>query len=536
MKLRKLKIGMRLGLGFGVILLVATAMLVGTLLGNDASRTALLNTVQRAGVQQSLAEEMRFALLSNAVSVRNMGLQSKVEALQKDEVQAKKHRAAYQAAKDKLAGFGQTTQERELFARLSDIDNRTEGYLKEAVELASQFNTEQASAVITGKIDPLSTQAAAELASFIDMQKRQTQDAIDQANASHRATVVVISLVGLSMMVLAVLLSWSLTASITRPIQTAVEATQRIAHGDLVSDIATDQSSTREETSLLLNGLLAMRNSLATIVRQVRHGADNIQTGANEIASGNADLSHRTETQASNLQQTAASMEELSATVTNNADTARQANQMAGSASAAASNGGVVVGQVVATMEEITIASRKIADIIGVIDGIAFQTNILALNAAVEAARAGDQGRGFAVVASEVRSLAGRSAEAAREIKRLIGASVEKIENGSRLVGAAGESMNDIVTQVKGVADLIGAISASAQEQTAGIAQINQAIMQLDNVTQQNAALVEEAAAAADSLNQQAVRMVEVVSTFKLAGTAENRSPLVLQQRMLPHL
>jgi methyl-accepting chemotaxis protein len=525
MKLRKLKIGMRLGLGFGVILLVATAMLVGTLLGNDASRNALLNTVQRAGIQQSLAEEMRFALLSSAVSVRNMGLQSQVEALQKDEVQAKKHRAAYQAAKDKLAGFGQTTEERELFSRLSDIDSRTEGYFKEAVELASQFNTEQASAVITGKIDPLSTQAAAELASFIGMQKRQTQDAIDQANASHRATVVIISVVGLSMMVLAVLLSWSLTASITRPLQTAVEATDRIAHGDLVSDIVTDKSSTREETSLLLNGLLAMRNSLATIVSQVRHGADNIQTGANEIASGNADLSHRTETQASNLQQTAASMEELSATVTNNADTARQANQMASSASAAASNGGVVVGQVVATMEEITIASRKIADIIGVIDGIAFQTNILALNAAVEAARAGEQGRGFAVVASEVRSLAGRSAEAAREIKRLIGASVEKIENGSRLVGAAGESMNDIVTQVKGVADLIGAISASAQEQTAGIAQINQAIMQLDNVTQQNAALVEEAAAAADSLNQQAVRMVEVVSTFKLAGTIGESNP-----------
>ena len=265
----------------------------------------------------------------------------------------------------------------------------------------------------------------------------------------------------------------------------------------------------------------------------MRLGADNISTGASEIAAGNTDLSQRTETQASNLEETAASMEELSATVKNNADTARQANQMASSASSAAANGGVVVGEVVATMEGITIASRKIADIISVIDGIAFQTNILALNAAVEAARAGEQGRGFAVVASEVRSLAGRSAEAAKEIKSLIGASVEKIETGSRLVGAAGESMNDIVAQVKRVADLIGEISSSAQEQTLGIEQINQAIVQLDNVTQQNAALVEEAAAAADSLNQQADKMVQVVSSFKLADTGASR-PQAARHRAPP--
>jgi methyl-accepting chemotaxis protein len=520
MNLRSLKIGVRLGLGFGAILLVSAALLIGTLMSNNANRNALLNTVQHAGVQQALAEDMRNAMLSSAVSVRNMGLQSKVEAVQKDEAQAKQQRATYLAAKTKLEGLGLTGPERDLFARLADIDSKTDGYFKESVDLAAQFNTDQASALITGKIDPLSTQAAAELAAFIAMQKQQTQEAIEQANASNRTTVGVISVVGFLLLLVAVLLSWSLTSSITRPLQTAVEATNRIAQGDLVSDIAADKSNTQEETSLLLNGLLDMRNSLAAIVSEVRTGAENISTGANEIASGNADLSQRTETQASNLQQTAASMEELSSTVKNSADTARQANQMAGSASAAASNGGVVVGQVVATMEDISVASRKIADIIGVIDGIAFQTNILALNAAVEAARAGDQGRGFAVVASEVRSLAGRSAEAAKEIKTLIGASVEKIETGSRLVGAAGDSMNDIVAQVKRVADMIGEISSSAQEQTSGIAQINQAIVQLDNVTQQNAALVEEAAAAADSLNQQAGRMVEVVSIFKLTGSA----------------
>ena len=525
MNLRNLKIGVRLGMGFGLILLVAASMLAGALFSNNASRTSLLETMQRASVQQGLAEDMLNALLSSAVSVRNMGLQSKVEAVQKDEAQAKRQRTAYLAARTQLEGLGLSGPERDLFARLAAIDSQADAHFKEAVDLAAQFNTEQAGTVITTKIDPLSTQAASELASFIGMQKQQTQAAIEQANASNRTTVGVICGVGVLVLIIAIGIAWSLTTSITRPLQTAVAATQHIAHGDLVSDIAADKSHDREETAVLLTGLLEMRNSLADIVGQVRSGAENISTGAHEIAAGNNDLSQRTETQASSLQQTAASMMELSNTVQNNADTARQANQMAGSASTAASNGGGVMGQVVATMEEITVASRKIADIISVIDGIAFQTNILALNAAVEAARAGEQGRGFAVVASEVRSLAGRSAEAAKEIKSLIGASVEKIEAGSRLVGAAGDSMNDIVIQVKQVAGLIGEISSSAQEQTSGIAQINQAIVQLDNVTQQNAALVEEAAAAADSLNQQAARMVEVVSMFKLAAGAVDIRP-----------
>jgi methyl-accepting chemotaxis protein len=515
MNLRDLRIGLRLGLGFGVILLAAAGMLLGALISVSSSRAALLETLQRAGAQQDLAVEMRDSMLSSAISVRNMGLQSKIEAVQKDEADAKRHRAAYQAAKGKLEALGLNPQERELFARLADIDSKVDAYFKDAVDLAAQFNTEQAGAVITEKIDPLSTKASAELVSFIALQKQHTQEITEQTNASNRSTIGLIGVAGVIVLVAAALVAWRLTVSITKPLSTAMQATAKVAGGDLVSNI---EVSGRDEAAELLGGLLEMRNGLASMVSQVRSGAENISTGANEIAAGNTDLSQRTETQASNLQQTAASMEQLSAAVKSNAETARQANQMAGSASAAASNGGVVVGQVVATMEDISAASRKIADIISVIDGIAFQTNILALNAAVEAARAGEQGRGFAVVASEVRSLAGRSAEAAREIKALIGASVEKIEAGSRLVGAAGESMNDIVSQVKRVADLIGDISSSAQEQTSGIEQINQAIVQLDNVTQQNAALVEEAAAAADSLNQQARRMVEVVSIFKLEG------------------
>jgi len=266
----------------------------------------------------------------------------------------------------------------------------------------------------------------------------------------------------------------------------------------------------------LLAALKSMNDSLLGVVGTVRDSSDSIATGTRQIATGNADLSQRTEEQASNLQQTAASMEQLTETVKQNADVAKQATQLAGSASEAAVRGGVAVGQVVDTMEEITASSKKISDIIGVIDGIAFQTNILALNAAVEAARAGEQGRGFAVVATEVRNLAQRSAGAAKEIKSLIGDSVLKVETGSRLVSDAGKTMDDIVAQVKRVSDLLGEMGASAHEQTIGIDQVNGAVTQLDQVTQQNAALVEESAAAAASLNEQAKRLVEAVSAFKL--------------------
>ena len=304
-----------------------------------------------------------------------------------------------------------------------------------------------------------------------------------------------------------------ITRSITVPIARAVQVAETVADGDLTADVRVDSS---DETGLLLAALKRMNESLLRVVAQVRNSSDSIATGSAQIATGNADLSQRTEEQASNLEETAASMEQLTATVQQNTDTARQAAQLAGSASAAATEGGRVVNDVVRTMDAITASSRKISDIIGTIDGIAFQTNILALNAAVEAARAGEQGRGFAVVASEVRSLAQRSANAAREIKALIGESVETVENGARQVHAAGQSMNDIVTQVKRVNDLITEISAASREQSSGIGQVGEAVNQLDQVTQQNAALVEESAAAAESLKHQAAQLAQTVAIFKI--------------------
>ena len=273
-----------------------------------------------------------------------------------------------------------------------------------------------------------------------------------------------------------------------------------------------------DEFGEMMRAIAHMQEQLVRLVADVRHGTDNITTASEEIAIGNQDLANRTEQTASNLEKTASSMEELTATVKQSADSARQANQLAGSAAQVAQRGGSVVNQVVSTMEEINVSSRKISDIISVIDGIAFQTNILALNAAVEAARAGEQGRGFAVVASEVRSLAGRSAEAAKEIKLLINTSVEKVQGGTALVAQAGATMTEIVTSVQRVTDIMGEISAATSEQAQGIAQVNTAVNELDQMTQQNAALVEQSAAAASSMKDQAHRLAEVVSAFKLDG------------------
>jgi methyl-accepting chemotaxis protein-2 (aspartate sensor receptor) len=329
-----------------------------------------------------------------------------------------------------------------------------------------------------------------------------------------------IALVGLLIVLGAVAMVfglWWFARRIGEPLRALLDDVAAIGSGELTRRIA---SPRRDEVGAITRALDAMREQLRTSMLSVHQAADSIRTASTEIASGNADLSARTEQAASNLQQAASSMEQLTGTVAHSADAAAQANQLASSASAVASKGGEVVAQVVSTMDDIHASSRKIADIIGVIDGIAFQTNILALNAAVEAARAGEQGRGFAVVAGEVRSLAQRSAEAAKEIKALIGTSVDKVETGSKLVADAGATMNEIVASVQRVSDIIGEISAAAREQSSGLGQVNAAVADLDRMTQQNAALVEQSAAAAESLKEQARRLADVVATFKLGATA----------------
>lgn len=379
-----------------------------------------------------------------------------------------------------------------------------EGKKEEAAEWRAKTTTPFGAATVKGLLDQFSLQRQAAELSF---------DSAEKAKAQLRT--VLISLLVLLLLPLYVI--WWQSRKITAPIVLATESALTVASGDLSKIIP---AGAADETGQMLNALKKMQGALVGLVSQVRESSNSIQVASAEVASGTADLSIRTEQTASSLEQAASSMEEVSGTVEQSAASAKQASQLASNAAQIAARGGDVVGQVVSTMEDISVSSRKIADIIGVIDGIAFQTNILALNAAVEAARAGDQGRGFAVVASEVRSLAGRSAEAAREIKSLINASVEKVEAGTQLVSNAGQTMEEIVDSVNKVALMIGEISTASTEQAKGISQVSQNVTQLDQMTQQNSALVEESTAAAASLQEQALRMTEVVSTFTLPSSA----------------
>jgi len=353
----------------------------------------------------------------------------------------------------------------------------------------------------------------------LDVGKTEYEEAIARFQT---AEMFAIALIGFSLVCGIAIGAW-LIRGISRALAQALRIANSVAAGDLTEKIRIESN---DEIGQLLTALEKMNDGLVGIVAEVRSGTDMIATASGQIAAGNQDLSSRTEEQASSLEETASSMEELTSTVKQNADNARQANSLAVTASGVASKGGAVIGQVVETMGQINNSATKIVDIIGVIDGIAFQTNILALNAAVEAARAGEQGRGFAVVASEVRNLAQRSAAAAKEIKGLIGDSVERVEAGSKLVNEAGETMHEIVESVRRVTDIMGEITAASQEQTAGIDQINQAITQMDQVTQQNAALVEEASAASEAMQDQAAKLALVVSVFKLDNTRAVAAPV----------
>ncbi len=418
----------------------------------------------------------------------------------------------------------QTEQARRLFADIRQARQPFVETMRQAGDLGLANQGDAARDLIMGRLRSLQTTYFDAVEALVDYQKAQTQATVDGSLRRVAEDGVAMLVLTLLAAALGGLVAWMITRTVKQQLggepSYAAGVARQIAQGDLSVRVQLAPG----DTSSLLRAMEDMRAGLARVVADVRQSSESIATGASQIASGNADLSQRTEEQASNLEQTAASMEEMNATVKLNADTVRTATQLAASSSQAATGGGKIVDRVVATMEQITASSRKIEDIIGVIDSIAFQTNILALNAAVEAARAGEQGRGFAVVASEVRSLAQRSAGAAKEIKALIGESVSKVDEGSGLVSETGSAMKDIVQQAQRVADLIGEIGAATAEQADGVAQVGDAVVQLDQVTQQNAALVEESAAAAASLNAQAARLVDLVSLFKLDGVSSSVS------------
>jgi methyl-accepting chemotaxis protein len=381
--------------------------------------------------------------------------------------------------------------------------------LRSALEGGDKYTVTTMVRPVYDVVDPLT----GVLGELVDIQLAEAKNEYDKATTNYQHTLTLFSIIVVIAVGLGVMLAWALVRAISRPLNQAVDVAREVAGGNLTLNISAGGKS---ETALLLTALHDMQSSLVGVVSTVRQGSEGVASASAEIAQGNNDLSARTEQQASALEETAASMEELSATVKQNADAAKQANQLAMTASTVAVQGGNVVGKVVETMKGINESSRKIADIISVIDGIAFQTNILALNAAVEAARAGEQGRGFAVVASEVRSLAGRSADAAKEIKTLISTSVERVEHGTSLVDQAGVTMTEVVTSIQRVTDIMAEISAASNEQAMGVEQVGEAVVQMDQTTQQNAALVEQMAAAASSLKSLAGDQVRAVSVFKL--------------------
>ncbi|AOV00052.1 methyl-accepting chemotaxis protein [Delftia tsuruhatensis] len=520
--LKNMKTGSMLGLGFSVLILIALSI---ALLG----RARLI----QASDDVSYLADTRITSLLRLVEVKSSvefifrGVRSL--ALIEDPAEKALAKATLDTQRQKIGQLmeqfreGLTTpQGIALYDRMRNARTAYLPLLDQFMAAAMRHDLPTVSAML-GSSGEFRRQQDAFFAAINDMLAHQQVRATETAQATEGKSLAagrqMLSL-ALASLLLGALVAWAITRRIKGLLggepAYAAQVTQEVAKGNLAVNV----QLRRGDTTSLLASLEAMRASLADIVSQVRHSSESIATGASQIASGNADLSARTEEQAANLEETAASMEQMTATIQQNVDTVRSASGLAQSASATAVHGGEVVHGVVSTMEDITHSSRKIGEIIGVIDAIAFQTNILALNAAVEAARAGEQGKGFAVVASEVRSLAQRCANAAKEIKGLISESVGKVAAGSRQVAEAGSTMNDIVTQTHRVAELISDIGAATQEQSQGVTQVSDAVQQLDQVTQQNASLVEESAAAADSLNKQAAQLVQLVSVFRLDENA----------------
>jgi methyl-accepting chemotaxis protein len=536
--MNNLKISTRLVMLIGVLsaLLVAIGSL--GLFGIGKSNDALKTVYEDRTVPMGQLAEIQRLQQRNQLAIANSLNGPTPDAITRNTAEVEANIPAVGKLWDAYMATTLTTEEEKLAKRYAEDRKKfvAEG-LKPAVTALRGNHLEEARRLAVEAIPSLYTPAAKGIQDLLQLQldvaKSEYVAAVSRYDTIFVASISAI-VAGLSF---AVLFGFFLIRGVSRSLDHAMGVSNAVAKGDLSQIIHAEGN---DEVARLLQSLASMQDNLVKVVSGVRQNAEGVATASAQIAQGNQDLSQRTEEQASALEETAASMEELSSTVKQNADNARQANQLALGASTVAIKGGEVVSQVVTTMKGINDSSKKIADIISVIDGIAFQTNILALNAAVEAARAGEQGRGFAVVASEVRSLAGRSADAAKEIKGLITASVERVEQGSALVDQAGTTMAEVVSSIKRVTDIMGEISAASTEQSTGVAQVGEAVSQMDQATQQNAALVEESAAAAESLKGQALQLVQAVAVFKLSGndprvvdvpapvmqaTAERRSP-----------
>ncbi|MYM39163.1 methyl-accepting chemotaxis protein [Pseudoduganella sp. CY13W] len=526
-----MKVGTRLGLGFALVLLFLVAVTAVGILRMSQIQQRLEHVISVNNVVSRLVVDMRNNVGDRITSLRILTLMTDAGDMEPEMNRIKELAAKYADAQTKLSSqfaLEATAEEKALLATVKEQEAIAMPAIAKASDMWLANKAEDATKVLIKEIRPAQKKwmaALEQLAALEDKMNEQVKDDAAAGFSNARNFMIIMGLLAVAIsMVAAYVITRGLLKQLGGEPDYTASIAGAIANGDLSISINTDG----QDQDSLLAEMKEMRNSLVDIVGQVRSGTETIGTASREIAAGNIDLSSRTEMQASSLEKTASAMEELTSTVKQNADNAREANQLASAASDVALRGGKVVSEVVDTMSSIDASAKKIVDIIGVIDGIAFQTNILALNAAVEAARAGEQGRGFAVVASEVRNLAQRSAGAAKEIKMLIDDSVEKVGAGTKLVGQAGVTMEEVVSSVRRVTDIMSEIANASQEQSAGIEQVNHSIIEMDAMTQQNAALVEEAAAAAQSLQDQANELARVVSIFKLTE-GEDRSVATYQ-------